>query len=253
MTEEQFITLINKVLDAARDKDIVLRSLGACAIRIHCRRFQYLHTSMARKLTDIDFISYTKHWRQIYKLFKEMNLEPNERFITLQGNSRQMYYDKGNECTVDVFLDKLEMSHTLEFKGRLELDYPTITLADLVLEKTQIVQINEKDIKDTVMVIREHTMGDTENETINAEYISKLLAKDWGLYYTVTTNLKKIDQYVEQSQALGDEDKVDTKSKIAELLGRIEKSPKSIGWNMRAKIGTGKKWYRDVEEIHCAI
>ena len=152
MSQESFITLIENVVSQACENNITLRSMGACAIRIHCPKFKHMHESMNRKLTDIDFVSYGKFSDNIYTLFKKMSLIPNERFITLHGESRQMYYDKTNECTVDIFLDKLEMSHTLEFKGRLELDYPTITLADLVLEKTQIVQINEKDIKDTTMM-----------------------------------------------------------------------------------------------------
>jgi len=32
------------------------------------------------------------------------------------------------------------------------------------------------------------------------------------------------------------------------LLTYIEKEPKSFKWKMRARIGTKKKWYEDVEE-----
>ena len=38
------------------------------------------------------------------------------------------------------------MCHDIPFKDRLEIDYPTIPLAELLLEKMQIVQINEKDL-----------------------------------------------------------------------------------------------------------
>jgi len=37
---------------------------------------------------------------------------------------------------VDVFFDKLLVAnHPIDFKGRLELDYPTITVTDMLLEK----------------------------------------------------------------------------------------------------------------------
>ena len=80
-----------------------------------------------------------------------------------------------------------------------------------------------------------------------------MLSKDWGFYYTVTTNLKKTDRYVDKCEGLTDDDRKDIKSKIAELLDRIEKAPKSTGWKMRASIGAKKKWYRDVEEVHETI
>ena len=32
----------------------------------------------------------------------------------------------------------------------------------------------------------------------------------------------------------------------------IEKEPKSLGWKLRAKVGTKKQWYNDVEEVERA-
>jgi len=78
------------------------------------------------------------------------------------------------------------------FLKRLEIDYPTISLADLLLEKMQIVKLNEKDILDTIVMLREHDVGEGDKETINSDRVSGLLSDDWGFYYTVTTNLGKI-------------------------------------------------------------
>jgi len=32
-------------------------------------------------------------------------------------------------------------------------------------------------------------------------------------------------------------------------LARIEEEPKSTGWKMRARVGTKKKWYTDVDAL----
>lgn len=64
----------------------------------------------------------------------------------------EFFYDKQNGFSIDIFLDRLEMCHDIDFKGRLELDYPTIPLAEMLLEKLQIVQINEKDVKDVIIL-----------------------------------------------------------------------------------------------------
>jgi len=131
----------------------------------------------------------------------------------------------------------------------LELDFPTITPSDLLLEKMQIVQITEKDLKDTMILLREHEIKEHENDVINTKYIAKLLSNDWGFYYTVTTNLKKTKEFLNFFDALTDEDKNIISEKIDKLLDYIEREPKSLKWKARAKIGTRKKWYREVETI----
>lgn len=112
----------------------------------------------------------------------------------------------------------------------------------------QIVNLNEKDMKDTIVLLREHEVGETEKETVNVGYIVELLRDDWGFYYTVTTNLKRTKDCLRQFKPLSDQDREDVANKISRLLDAIEKSPKSFKWRMRARIGTSKKWYEDVEE-----
>ena len=58
-------------------------------------------------------------------------------------------------------------------KGRLQLDDPTITTTDLLLEKMQIAEINLKDIKDTLVLLLDHPIGDPPagKESIDADVI----------------------------------------------------------------------------------
>lgn len=97
--------------------------------------------------------------------------------------------------------------------------------------------------------MREHEIGDKDEETINAKYIAKLLADDWGFYYTATTNLNKIKSLLDHYKELVENDHKLIEGRIDNLLSVIEKEPKSLSWKMRAKIGTKKQWYRKVEEI----
>ena len=145
------------------------------------------------------------------------------------------------------------MCHVVSWeKGRLEIDKPTISLADLMLEKLQIVRINEKDVKDVMMLLLEHGIGDNDDEIVNGAYISKLMAKDWGFYYTSTTNLNKVKSLLGEYDALSPDDRDVISARIDELLDMIEKEPKSLGWKLRAKVGTKKQWYNDVEEVERA-
>jgi hypothetical protein len=162
---------------------------------------------------------------------------------------------------VDVFFDKLLVAnHPIDFKGRLELDYPTITVTDMLLEKLQIWEaFGIKDLKDCLLLLKAHDIKEESGkESVDASYIAKLLAQDWGFCYTATTNLKKLEIFLSEIDKLGPEANIDPKQiekedreemtrKIETLLEIIEKEPKSFGWKMRAKIGTKKRWYNAVE------
>ena len=82
----------------------------------------------------------------------------------------------------------------IHWEGRLEVDHPSIPLAEMLLEKMQIVQINEKDIIDTIMLLLEHPLGDIDQETINIKRVAMLCSTDWGLWRTTTMNLDKVRQ-----------------------------------------------------------
>lgn len=246
--DEIIVNIAKKLVEEANRIGLVLRLLGAIAFRIHCPKFGRL-LSKTRGITDIDMIAYGKQVGQLEKFIVESGYEPRPLSIASLAARRRIFYNKKNDITIDVFLDRLEMCHDIDFKGRLEADYPTIPLAEMLLEKLQIVQINEKDVKDVIVLLREHEIGDSDEQTINANYIAKLLADDWGFYYTATVNLNKIKNLLDHYKELVENDKKLIESKIDNLLNTIEKEPKSLGWKMRARIGTKKQWYRKVEEI----
>jgi hypothetical protein len=245
-----------ETIDSADKNGIHLRLLGAVAFRIHCPAHKDMQVSMHRVLTDLDFAAYYKQEKAIDKFFiKGMGYEPQTASLTpglMLG--RKIYNDPTDTRPhVDVFFDKLNMCHVVSWeKGRLEIDRPTIPLAELMLEKLQIVLINEKDVIDLMMLMREHEIGDGDNEVINGPYICKIMAKDWGFYYTSTTNLKKVKSLLDHYDVLSSSDRDIISGRIDELLGAIENEPKSVGWRLRAKVGTKKQWYNDVEEVERA-
>jgi len=249
MTPDECVEEVRNIVSAGEKRGIILRLTGGLVVRCHCKKYLHLYDAMKRKVNDLDFITYSQYRERLKPFFIEMGYKPDERFLAYFGHKRQKYYNESNGMEIDLFIDKLEMCHNISFKGRLELDSPTITLADFILTKMQIVELNEKDIKDTVVILREHEVGESDNETINAKYIAKVLSKDWGFYYTVTSNLKKVKNALQSISVLRDEDRVDVSSKINKLLKYIVDEPKTLGWKIRASIGTKKKWYTDVEEV----
>jgi hypothetical protein len=251
---EYFIEEAKRLVEAAASNSVSMRILGALAVRIHCPEFVGLHRALGRlggatEFTDIDVITYGDTRDKLEPFFRSMAYgpEPRVRRTPAIWAYRQMYIEPKRQFHVDVFFDTLEMSHTIDFRTRLEIDYPTISLADLLLEKMQIHHINEKDIKDTIVLIRAHPIGDADRECINQSYIARLLSNDWGFYHTVSLNLNKTKLLL-SDYTISEEDKVDVTAKIDRLINRIEKEPKSMRFNMRARMGEKKKWYNDVDE-----
>lgn len=249
MESETAVAEASRLVEAAQRAGITLRIMGACAFRIHCPNSRKLYENLSRPITDIDLVSYGSHNGKMKPFFDSQNYGSDARVIALFGRERHQYTHPEETVKVDVFFDRLSMNHIVDFKGRLELDSPTITLADLLLEKLQIVQLTEKDIKDTIVLLREHPIGTTETETVNAGYVAKILAEEWGFWYTVTTNLKKAQEYVKGSDLLSEEDKAVVSKRLTEVQAAIDAQPKSTKWKMRSRIGPKKKWYNEVETV----
>ena len=236
-----------ELVEEGRKRGITLRLMGAVAVRIHCPEFRDLHIRLERPLTDIDLMTLKKHKKQVEELFMDMGYDWYVPKWYARG--RYIFVDPETKLLTDVFFDKLEMCHTIDFRGRHEVDYPTISLADIMLEKLQIVEINEKDIKDMIVLLREHDVGDSDEEMVNGRYIAKLFADDWGFWYTATTNLKKLKGFLDKYEILTDEDRRVVAERIDKLMAMIDEEPKTKKWQKRAKVGTKKIWYRKVEEV----
>ncbi len=239
----------SRLSDGARERGVVLRLVGALAFRLHCPKFGHMQDLLGRQFTDIDFAGLSRETGAIQAFFKDMGYEEDLGFSTLFGGGRLLFHDHSTGRHCDVFLDQLEFCHRIVLRDRLTADPLTIPLAELLLEKMQIVKINEKDVIDTIMVLREHPVGPSDEETVNSPYISRLTASDWGLWRTVTENLGKVRAKLRTYTQLSQDDVADVEAKAAALLEAIKREPKSAGWRVRNRIGDRAKWYKDVDEL----
>jgi len=238
-----------RVVEEAKKQDVVLRIMGAIAVRLHCPNLVDLHRSMGREISDMDFVGYEKASSKIERFFESSGYATRPLTYSFRQSGRLIFIDDANAKRVDVFLDQLAMCHTIDFSKRLEVDYPTIPLAELFLEKMQIIKLNEKDVKDIIVLLREHEIGQGDMETVNIRYIARLLSNDWGFYYTVNMNLNKVKTLVQGYTELDEDSKRDVAGKIDQILTGINNEPKSFSWKMRAKVGPSKKWYREVDTL----
>ncbi len=247
--EKSFIDEALRIIELGEKEGLILRLMGAIAVKLHCPKYEHLYGEMERRLTDIDYATYGKYREAMGAFFKRLGYTPNEQVIAFYGKQRHIYWSEKDQWQVDLFFDELDMCHKVDFRGRLELDKPTITLADIMLEKMQIVRINEKDVKDTIIMLLEHGIGDTDDDEINGAYIADLLHNDWGYYHTVTTNIRKVSDFTERYESLSAEEKDKVRKEAKALLALIERTKKSARWKLRSRLGTKVKWYKEVEEV----
>jgi len=235
-----------RVVEAGEAQGIPLRIIGALAFHHHCPEFAWIQAKLNRVYTDIDFAGYGKQDRAIRALFASLGYEEDAEVNAFHAEGgRLIFNNPSNHIHADVFMDRLDFCHVIPWKGRLEVDSPTIPLAELLLEKMQIVQINEKDIIDTIMLLREHEICGDDEDHVNAQRVATLCAAEWGLWRTTTMNLEKVREYLPHLD-LEDEDKKVVTQRIAELLSTIDDHPKGTKWKLRAKIGDKKRWYNEV-------
>jgi hypothetical protein len=235
-----------RLLERAAASGVPLRLLGGVAIRL--RAPDGIPPAFERAYADLDFITAKGASGKAQAFFREEGYEPHKAFNALNGNERLLFFDRENDRQVDVFVGAFSMSHKIPIGERLELEPTTLPLAELLLTKLQIAEVNEKDVRDTLAILHGHAVADSDGDALNAARVAELCAADWGLWRTITGNLATCREYVERYEIPADE-KARVRERLDQLLDRIEREPKTRGWKLRARIGERKRWYETPEEV----
>jgi hypothetical protein len=233
-----------RIVRSAGDYGITLRLIGGLAIRFHCHG---IHSTHLREYHDIDFFGLGKQRRGIFSIFRKLGYFPNKEFNSLYGDIRLQFIKGEHQKNVDVFLDKFEMEHTLDFRQRLELDDLTIPITDLLMTKLQNVKLETKDAYDVVAILEDHELGHSDDrETINLDYLANLCSRNWGLHRTILESLDKIKRFICQD-APSTPGAEHLTQKIETIRSLLMTKKKGLRWTARSLIGERIKWYKEVE------
>jgi hypothetical protein len=235
-----------RLLESAEARGLPLRVLGGVAIRM--RAPDGLPPALQRDYADADFITAKDASSRAQQFFRDEGYEPQVAFNALHGRERLLFFDNGNDRQVDVFVGAFEMSHKVPVADRMELEPRTLPLAELLVTKLQIAELNEKDLRDALALFQGHAVDESDGDSINAAHVAKLCSTDWGLWRTLTGNLATCREHLDRYD-LPDADKARIAAGIDALVERLEREPKSRGWKLRAKIGERKRWYTTPEEV----
>ncbi len=236
-----------RILGEARKQDVLLRVIGGMAVHLHCPTAS-VEPALAREYGDLDFVTASPDDQRMRAFFESIGFAANARFNALQGATRMIFDSTDADWHIDVFINKFHMCHDIRFSHeRLERDPLTIPLAELLLSKFQIVSINPKDVKDIAALLIEHPLGDTDVETINMPRILDVTSHDWGFYTTTHMNLERIPGFLVALNLPQEQSKI-VVGQLEALRQRMEASPKSAAWKMRAVVGKAMPWYEEPED-----
>jgi hypothetical protein len=207
-----------------------------------------LHPALRRPYRDIDVATPKRHGAEVAGLLSSIGYAADRQFNAVHGARRLLFYDEQNARQLDVFVGTFEMCHVVPITERIEVDAETIPLAELLLTKLQVVELNEKDLRDLIAILLHRPVGQGDDGEVNGAVVSRLLASDWGLWRTTQINLDRASVGVDH-YALDPAERTRVRQRCAELWMRIEAEPKSRAWRIRNRIGDRKAWYQEPDEV----
>src|SRR5882757_7278518 len=235
-----------RLLAMARAEGLTVRLLGGVAVAI--RSASQLPAALRRSYKDLDFVTVKSDAARFNSLLVGAGYEADERFNTIHGAQRLLHYDRANGKQLGTFVDAVAMCHQLDLRKRLPPDSDTLTPADLLLTKLQIVEVNDKDLSDAIALLLVHPIGQRGPGTVNLDELEPILRADWGWYTTITDNLAKVGARV-HGVDLEPDARARVADRISELDAAIQAFPKTVKWTLRSKIGRRMPWYDLPEEV----
>ena len=248
ITSQEILAEMTRLVAAAEAKNIQLRAIGGLAVQAHNKKN---HPLFIREFADLDFVVAKKQRREFETFMPEVGYSPDRQFNILNGATRQIYFDDKTDMKIDIFVGDFEMCHKIPLEERLTFDPVTIPLAELLLSKTQIVELNRKDALDITSILLNNETGIDDRDKINLQILAELCGQDWGLYKTTSINLDRvIDLVSEKDISLTQDEHELIIGRVLAIQKTFEEMQKPIAWQLRDRVGTRVKWYIEVEEVN---
>jgi hypothetical protein len=202
-----------------------------------------------RACRDIDFVIERGAQAAVGSLLQDHGYEPDTAFNLTNGHRRLLFHGVEHERQIDVFVERFAMCHTIPLRGRLTPGEPTIPLAELLLTKLQIVELNAKDQSDILNLLFHNDLTEYGDSGIDAARVAQLCAQDWGLWRTLRLNIERTEQALTTAVGLALEPTQLMLGRLRALRDRVEREPKPLAWRLRHRIGDRVQWYEEPEEV----
>ncbi len=230
----------------ARAEKVSLRLMGEMAIRLRCPALAAAEPAPSQEEGVLELAGRTAQARQIEILLAALGYIPDRRFNALFGHDRLRYAHPETRQLLEIYLDGVQSFHRLEFGDRLHLDEYTLPPTELLLSQLQNVKGEERELRRICGLLGRFDLGGASQPgVIDPLVIVELCVGDWGWYKTTTMNLEKCMSLAPQVLESGEAEV--TIKRARRLMQMIEEAPKSLRWQLRARLGESRKWYEEPE------
>jgi hypothetical protein len=225
-----------ELAQAARVHNLTLRLMGDTAVRLRCPSASAFPPTENDEILEL--VARGRQSADVERVMKEHGFNAETRFNMLHASERLRFVQPEAKLPVEVFLDAFEAFHRLELAERLPLDELTLPLADLLLLELQVVDSTPQEQKRILSLLVDHAVG-SGADRIDPVRLAEVCGDDWGWYKTVTMNLENVLKAA-PNHLTGDQT---VEQRARQLLKAIEDAPKSMGWQVRARLGDRRPWY----------
>jgi hypothetical protein len=236
---------LERVARRIREGGLLIRVSGGLAVHHWCPSSS--REPYRRSYTDLDLLVSGRVRAAVVDGFmSDLGYIPGREFNALHGQ-RQLYYaDPANARHVDVFVECLCMCHVIRLGPRLELSGAAVNPSDLLLTKLQIVELDQKDIKDVLVLLCDKQLVSRPTE-LDRVYLGKVWGSDWPLWRACRGSRARVAEDVGRIADTGERDRAVRVLEDLNLL--VRDCPKTAKWKARSIVGDRIRWYDLPEEI----
>jgi len=226
------------IVQSAAERNLSLRVMGDTAVRLRCPTAGRFPPTEDDEIVEL--VAPSRQAADLQHVLSQRGITADSRFNLLHASERLRFVDAALRLPIEVFLNAFEEFHRLDLADRLAADDVTLPLADVLLLQLQRVEFTPQDQKRILALLADYDLGPGK-DAIDPARIVEVCAEDWGWTKTVTMNL---DKAIAAAPAnLSPEAAGLVEARARRLMQLIDEAPKSLGWNVRARLGERRPWY----------
>jgi hypothetical protein len=242
---DKLLTEARSLVAEAASMGLHLRLMGGMAVRVLSPSSR--KPPFARTCADLDFFS-TASAAGLEGFFARRAWTPDTEFNLYNGSERLKFSHAGMGRGADIFLGRFRMCHEIRLGSPHAPEAITISPAELLLTKLQVVEANEKDLADAFCILADHGLGSSLDGDIDAQAFASACAGNWGLQKTIELSLDRLRTWI----AATDLDRAQCEAVLGRIVAigsAVRSEPKTFAWMLRSVVGTRVRWFDLPEEV----